>query len=189
MWYCTHVYWLCSRFVENCSRWSWSTNPSPWWFCYKLVHLNLNAITALCECWLGIEPSLDLFKYFYTRTAYVSKELVHTMGFTLWHSTKLKSSAWVLGTSGSSLTWGSHPKDHQPALDSTTGWGDQRRTGSDPMTFHLVRPRYQDVWAWAHGHSLCRRFHPPLHSSSGVEGIVGICIPVVQWSTPGSVEA
>jgi hypothetical protein len=35
--YCTHVCWLCSRFAENRSRWSWLANPSPRWFCHSLV--------------------------------------------------------------------------------------------------------------------------------------------------------
>jgi hypothetical protein len=42
----------------------------------ELVHLNMNAITALscftmlCECWLGIVPDTSLFWYFYSLTHY-----------------------------------------------------------------------------------------------------------------------
>jgi hypothetical protein len=42
----------------------------------ELVHLNMNAITALscftmlCECWLGIVPDTSLFWYFYSLTRY-----------------------------------------------------------------------------------------------------------------------
>jgi hypothetical protein len=42
-------------------------------FRVELVHLNSNAIAALsvfvilCECWLGVPPDLDLFRYFYRR--------------------------------------------------------------------------------------------------------------------------
>jgi hypothetical protein len=61
------------------------------YYVLELVHLNLNTIAALtvfivpCECWLGIEPSLDLFRHFYSRVSYSSKELAHTMGFNLRH--------------------------------------------------------------------------------------------------------
>jgi hypothetical protein len=27
IWYCTYVCWLCSRFAENCSSWSWRWTP------------------------------------------------------------------------------------------------------------------------------------------------------------------
>lgn len=52
-----------------------------------LVHLKPNAIASLsvfvmlCECWLGIEPDLDHWRYFHAICRYSKQMMVHSIGF------------------------------------------------------------------------------------------------------------
>ena len=43
----------------------------------------LSIFTLLCEAWLGIEPYLDLWHYFYTGMYHFSKLFVGSVGFSL----------------------------------------------------------------------------------------------------------
>jgi hypothetical protein len=115
--------WLPSNLISNPAGMGYP--PSKFlisfyrFYVLEIVHLNPNVIFALSSfvilraCWLGIEPNLDLFRYFYSRATYSTKEVVHTARFSLrshrmaqYIPAKLRDLGKVLGRSGSSLMWG-----------------------------------------------------------------------------------
>lgn len=65
----------------------------------------LSVFTILCEAWLGIEPYLDLWRYYYSSAWHKNNLFVRSVGFTLKNKEKYISFPMKSSWKGSKEKW------------------------------------------------------------------------------------